>query len=27
MLLRCYPAGGSALAKHLWGRLGNNGIW
>jgi hypothetical protein len=23
----CYPAGGSALAEHLWGRLGNSKIY
>jgi hypothetical protein len=24
--LKCYPAGGFAQAKHLWGRLGNSKI-
>jgi hypothetical protein len=25
-VFKCYPAGGFALAKHLWGRLGNSKI-
>ena len=25
-VFKCYPEGGSALAEHLWGRLGNSKI-